>query len=204
MADGPVAASQLVFATRNDGKLTELTALLDGTGWSVERLPLEVADYEETGETFADNARGKALFAAAQLDCPVLADDSGLEIDALGGEPGVHSARYVDAALSTAERNRAVLEKLAGTPAERRTARFVCHLALALSGDIVHETTATCSGSIGFEPRGDRGFGYDPIFVVADLGATFAQIGGEEKSARSHRGAATREMVAFLNRWTRG
>ena len=196
------ARPQLVFATRNEGKVVELAALLEGTGWAVERLPPELGEYEETGETFADNARGKALFASAQLGSAVLADDSGLEIDALGGEPGVRSARYIDEALTQAQRNGAVLDRLAGTPTELRTARFVCHLALALGDDIVHETTGACNGSIGFAPRGELGFGYDPIFIVPDLGLTFAEISSEQKSARSHRGAAMRAMVEFLRRWT--
>ncbi len=202
MANGQSARPRLVFATRNEGKVAELTALLDGTGWAVERLPPELGGYEETGETFVDNARGKALFASTQLGSAVLADDSGLEIDALGGEPGVRSARYIDEALTQAQRNGAVLDKLAATPPELRTARFVCHLALARGDDIVHETTGACNGSIGFAPRGELGFGYDPIFIVPDLGLTFAEISREQKSARSHRGAATRAMVEFLCRWT--
>jgi len=192
----------LVFATRNAGKVAELTAMLEGTGWAIERLPPELGEYEETGETFADNARGKALFAAARLGSPVLADDSGLEIDALDGEPGVRSARYIDEALTQAERNGAVLDRLAHTPTELRTARFVCHLVLALGDDIVHETTGTCNGSIGFASRGELGFGYDPIFIVPDLGLTFAEISREQKSARSHRGVAMRTMVEFLQHWT--
>ena len=202
MANGQSARPRLVFATRNEGKVVELTALLEGTGWAVERLPPELGEYEETGETFADNARGKALFASTQLGSAVLADDSGLEIDALGGEPGVRSARYIDEALTQAQRNGAVLDKLAATPPELRTARFVCHLALARGDDIVHETTGACNGSIGFAPRGELGFGYDPIFIVPDLGLTFAEISREQKSARSHRGAAMRAMVEFLRRWT--
>jgi XTP/dITP diphosphohydrolase len=192
----------LVFATRNAGKVVELTAMLEGTGWAIERLPPELGEYEETGETFADNARGKALFAAARLGSPVLADDSGLEIDALDGEPGVRSARYIDEALTQAERNGAVLDRLAHTPTELRTARFVCHLVLALGDDVVHETTGTCSGSIGFASRGELGFGYDPIFIVPDLGLTFAEISRKQKSSRSHRGVAMRTMVEFLQHWT--
>ena len=116
MANGQSGRLRLVFATRNEGKLAELTALLKETCWAPERLPCNFGNYEETGETFADNARGKALFAAAQLNSPVLADDSGLKIDALGGEPGVRSARYIDESLSQEERNKAVLDKLADTP----------------------------------------------------------------------------------------
>ena len=201
MANGQSGRLRLVFATRNEGKLAELTALLKETCWAPERLPCNFGNYEETGETFADNARGKALFAAAQLNSPVLADDSGLKIDALGGEPGVRSARYIDESLSQEERNKAVLDKLADTPVELRTAHFFCHLTLALDNDIVHETTGRCNGSISLAPRGNQGFGYDSIFVVPNLSLTFAEISREQKSGQSHRGAAMRAMVEFLGRW---
>ncbi len=200
-ADGGDAKPRLVFATRNEGKITELVALLRASPWVVERLPDEIGDYEETGDTFADNARGKALFAAARINAPVLADDSGLEIDALGGEPGVRSARYIDESMTPTERNRAVLDKLGRTPAPERGARFVCHLVLAYGDAVIHETTGTCEGRIGFEPRGVGGFGYDPIFVDVELDASFAEITREDKSARSHRGRAVRAMAEFLRTW---
>ena len=193
---------RLIFATHNEGKVVELTALLQDSAWSVGRLPRGIAEYEETADTFADNARGKALFAAAYVDVPVLADDSGLEIDALGGEPGVHSARYIDASLAPAARNAAVLDKLQQTPESQRSARFVCHLVLALGGDVIHETTGVCEGTIGFEARGDGGFGYDPIFVAPELGASFAEISRRQKSTVSHRGKAVRAMATFLRTWT--
>jgi len=191
----------LIFATRNEGKVREMEALLAGSAWSLERLPEEIGEARETGATFAANAREKALFAAARLPYPVLADDSGLQIDALAGEPGVRSARYIDPDLDPAARNRAVLDKLREVPDPQRTARFVCHLVLAHDGAIVHEVTGTCKGTIARQPRGDGGFGYDPIFIVPDLGRTFAEISREEKSARSHRGVAARAMAAFLRDW---
>jgi XTP/dITP diphosphohydrolase len=191
----------LIFATRNEGKVREMEALLAGSDWRLERLPEELGEPPETGATFADNAREKALFAAAHVSQPVLADDSGLQIDALGGEPGVRSARYIDPALDPAERNRLVLDKLREVPDPQRTARFVCHLVLAHDGAVVHEVTGTCEGTIARQPHGDGGFGYDPIFIVPDLGRTFAEISREEKSARSHRGAAARAMAAFLRDW---
>lgn len=178
-----------------------MLALLEGTGWTVQRLPEGVGPYEETGDTFAANARGKALFAASALHVPVLADDSGLQVDALGGEPGVLSARYLGAAMSQEVRNRTIIERLRDAPTAPRTARFVCHLALAYRGRIVHETDGVCEGSISREPRGEGGFGYDPIFVVADLAKTFAEIDRREKSARSHRGKAVRAMAEFLRTW---
>jgi XTP/dITP diphosphohydrolase len=191
----------LIFATRNAGKVREMEALLAGSGWSLERLPEEIGEATEAGETFAANAREKALFAAARLPYPVLADDSGLQIDALGGEPGVRSARYIDPDLDPAARNRAVLDKLRQVPDAQRTARFVCHLVLAHDGAVVHEVTGTCEGTIARQPRGNGGFGYDPIFVVPELGRTFAEISREEKSSRSHRGVAARAMAAFLRDW---
>jgi XTP/dITP diphosphohydrolase len=191
----------LIFATRNAGKVREMEALLAGSGWSLERLPEEIGEATEAGETFAANAREKALFAAARLPYPVLADDSGLQIDALGGEPGVRSARYIDPDLDPAARNRAVLDKLREVPDAQRIARFVCLLVLAHDGAVVHEATGTCKGTIARQPRGNGGFGYDPIFVVPELGRTFAEISREEKSSRSHRGVAARAMAAFLRDW---
>jgi XTP/dITP diphosphohydrolase len=191
----------LILATRNAGKVREMEALLAGSAWSLARLPEEIVEPAETGATFAANAREKALFAAARLPYPVLADDSGLQIDALAGEPGVRSARYIDPDLDPAARNRAVLDRLHEVPDPQRTARFVCHLVLAHDGAIVHEATGTCKGTIARQPRGDGGFGYDPIFIVPDLGRTFAEISREEKSARSHRGVAARAMAAFLRDW---
>lgn len=200
-ADPSAGARHLIFATRNRGKLDELTELLRDTDWEVRALPAQLEEYVETGDTFAENARGKALHAAARVAAPVLADDSGIEIDALGGEPGVRSARYIDPGMTPAERNRAVLERMRDVPAGRRAARFVCHLVLALGERVVHETTGVCEGTIAFEPRGTGGFGYDPIFVVPELSATFAEISRAEKSTRSHRGQAVRAMVRFLRDW---
>ena len=191
----------LVLATRNQGKLVEMIDLLAALPWRVEGLPSDAPDYEEKGETFEENARGKALFASQLVELPILADDSGLHIDALGGEPGVRSARYLDPAMSQHDRNRAVLAKLAAVPSERRTARFVCHLVLAHRGRIVHEVTGRCEGRIATHERGSGGFGYDPIFLVPELGRTFAQLSRSEKAARSHRGAAARQIASYLAAW---
>jgi len=199
--DARPEASILVFATRNEGKVREMADLLVGSGWHAARMPESVEEFEETGETFAENARGKALFASSQLTEPVLADDSGLEIDALGGEPGVRSARYIDETFTPEERNAAVLERLVDVPPAQRTARFACHLVLAYCGEVVHETVGTCEGVIADAPCGAAGFGYDPVFLVPELDRTFAQIDRDEKSARSHRGAAARTMADFLRTW---
>ncbi len=196
---------RLLIATRNAGKVAELRELLSGTGWQLSPLPEGAPVYEETGATFADNARGKALFYAAHTGLPALADDSGLVVDALGGEPGVHSARYLDPDMPQPERNRALLERLRHVPGPDRTARFVCHLALALpDGRLVHETTGVCEGLIATEPRGQGGFGYDPIFFSPEAGRTFAQLSRAHKSALSHRGRAVRAMARFLRGWDPG
>ena len=192
----------LVVATRNPGKLEEMRELLGVTDWDVEELPADVPEYEETGSTFAENARGKALHASNFTDLPVLADDSGLEIDVLGGEPGVHSARYIDPTADQDKRNRAVLEKLQDVPPDQRAARFICHLVLAHRGRVIFETEGRCEGFITQEPRGTGGFGYDPIFRVQGLERTFAELTSEEKSARSHRGAAARAMAIRLADWS--
>ena len=191
----------LIFATLNPGKVGEMNDLLLDSPWGVAPMPDDIPEYEETGTTFAENARGKALFTSRRVAVPVLADDSGLEVEALGGEPGVRSARYIDPSITQEARNRKIIDMLEGIGAARRGARFVCHLALAYHGELVHETRGTCCGRITESPAGDGGFGYDPVFLVPELGRTFAQLSREEKSTRSHRGVAARDMAAFLRAW---
>ena len=197
----PSSRPRLFIATSNPGKLVEMRELLAATPWEIVGLPSDAPDFEETGLTFAENARDKALYRSLLTDVPVVADDSGLVIDALGGEPGVHSARYLDSDMAQGDRNRAVLAKLAGLAPEKRTARFICHLVLAYRGELVHETKGTCEGRIAEEERGRTGFGYDPIFLVPELGLTFAEIPAAEKDARSHRGEAARALASFLLGW---
>lgn len=198
-----VSASRprLLVATSNPGKLVEMRELLADTTWAIEGLPADAPDFEETGLTFAENARDKALYRSRLTDVPVVADDSGLVIDALGGEPGVRSARYLDPDMAQEDRNRAVLAKLAGLAPEERAARFICHLVLAHRGELVHETEGSCEGRIAEEARGRTGFGYDPIFLVPELELTFAEIPAAEKDARSHRGEAARALASFLAVW---
>ena len=201
MSRGP-ERSRLLLATANTGKLAEYRRLLGQSGVELVSpgdigLGLEV---DEDGATFLANAQKKAREFAAAAGLPALADDSGLVVDALGGEPGVQSARYGGPALDDAGRCRLLLEKLEGVG--NRAARFLCVLTLAQPGAPVRDVfVGQVAGRIGREPRGG-GFGYDPIFVFPD-GQTMAELGEAEKDARSHRGAAVRELLAALSlpRW---
>ncbi len=199
---------QVLFATSNPHKLAEVKALLGPLGWEViglDELDQRPPEPREDGATFAENARLKALAYARATGLPCLADDSGLEVDALGGAPGVHSARYAAARGSRAARdeanNQKLLRELSGVPADRRRARFACALCLARpDGTIVAETSGTCEGVIGEQPRGDGGFGYDPLLYLPELGLTVAELSPSEKNARSHRGSAARAMAERLRR----
>jgi len=200
--DGRGPPQRLVFATRNRGKLRELVRLLQIEGvalLSLEDLP-GVPEVEERGMTFAANAITKARAVAQATGLPALADDSGLEVDALGGAPGVHSARYAGAGASDADRIALLLKNLASLPAERRTARFRCAVAFVdprrPEQPILHE--ASCEGRILERPRGEGGFGYDPVFHIEELGKTLAEVDPETKNRLSHRGKAMRKMAAEL------
>jgi XTP/dITP diphosphohydrolase len=185
----------LLVATNNPGKVREFEELLAGLPQPVritfpaqEGLVLEV---DESGETFEENARIKALAYARASGLLTLADDSGLEVDALGGAPGVHSARYAGPGAGDADRYRKLLGALAGVPVGQRSARFRCVVALALPGGSVQTAEGTCEGEIGFEPRGEHGFGYDPVFVVKGYGGqTMAELPPEVKNRISHRARA--------------
>ncbi len=182
----------LVIATRNAGKLREMRALLRGLAVTLVPLdragPVEVPP--ESGDSFQENARRKARAAADATGCLALADDSGLEVDALGGQPGVHSARFGGPGLDDLQRNALLLARLQGTPTGRRTARFRCVVAIAEPGGSGWEAEGTCEGRIAERPRGAGGFGYDPIFEIPALGRTLAEMTDEEKNAVSHRARA--------------
>jgi XTP/dITP diphosphohydrolase len=186
-------AQRLVVATRNRNKVRELAPLLGGL--DVELLTLadlpELPEVVEDRDTFAENASRKAREIAAATGLPVLADDSGLEVDALGGAPGVLSARYAGTGHDDRVNNARLLAELAGVPPERRTARFRCAIALADRWEdtlIVRE--GACEGVILEALRGGGGFGYDPLFLYPPLGRTFAELGMEEKNRLSHRARA--------------
>lgn len=189
----------LLFATTNANKVREVRQILGPAGVEIHGLETvpPVAEPDETGATFEDNARLKARYYAAHSGRLTIAEDSGLEIDALGGEPGVRSARFLRPDASYPERFDEIYRRLAGVPRERRTARFVCAVAVADGDRIVFETRGTVEGLIADAPAGTGGFGYDPIFYYPPLRCTLAEA-GDEKAAISHRGAAFRRLLAWL------
>jgi len=195
---------KLVFATRNQGKLRELRQLLSLEGVEVHCLDdfPDVPEIEETGETFAENAILKARGVMEATGLPALADDSGLEVEALDGAPGVHSARYAGPGASDADRVVLLLRNLDGVPEQQRTARFRCAVAFVdpLAPERVRLYEDKCEGRILNQPRGQGGFGYDPVFYVDQLQCTFAEAEPEEKNRLSHRGKAMRKMAAELSR----
>ena len=193
---------RLVLATRNPGKVREIRRALKG-------LPLRVVGLDEvpagatpreTGLTFAENARLKAVSYSRRWPDLTLAEDSGLEVDALGGAPGVRSARFSAPRPSDDRNIRKVLRLLGPAPAAARKARFVCVMALAERGRVVAEFRGQVRGRIAAEPRGRSGFGYDPVFFYPPLGRTFAELGPRAKNAVSHRGRAVRRLRRFLER----
>lgn len=180
----------LLIATRNAHKLAEIRAMLPGIDLvGTEDWP-GVPDPEETGETFEANARIKAEAWCAATGLPALADDSGLKVDALGGAPGIHSARYAGGHGDTAANNAKLLRELTDVPAARRTARFVCALALALPGRPTRTLRGVCRGRIAETPSGAGGFGYDPLFIPEGHDRSFADLPAEVKAGISHRARA--------------
>lgn len=193
---------KLLIATNNPGKVKEYAALLDGlpvalTSPPGEGLSLAVA---ESGATFAQNAILKARTYAEASGLLTLADDSGLEVDALGGAPGIRSARYAGQGASDEDRYRLLLRNLAGVPQEKRTVRFRCAVAIATPEGEVHTAEGCCEGVIGFEPRGTHGFGYDPVFYLPDRGQTMAELPPTIKNRISHRARALQAALPVLRR----
>jgi XTP/dITP diphosphohydrolase len=189
----------LVVATHNRGKLQEFHTLLAPAQLQIFSLDdlLIRNDHAETGASFAENARIKAVEYSRQTEHPVLADDSGLEVAALGGRPGIRSARYGRPGANDRDRIRQLLLELERTPGERQ-ARFVCALALAQKGALIIETEGECRGEIALEPRGVNGFGYDPIFLFPELGRTYAELKPAEKNRVSHRARAVASLLKRL------
>jgi XTP/dITP diphosphohydrolase len=189
----------LVVATRNSGKLREFRSLLLPLGNTILGLTDLSLDeeFEESGNTFAENARLKAMGYSRRTHLLVLADDSGLEVEALGGRPGIHSARYAGPGASDSDRVQKLLMELEKAGGARQ-ARFVCALALAQEGVLVRESEGACRGTILSEPRGANGFGYDPIFLFPELGKTFAELSAVEKNLHSHRARAVASLLRQL------
>lgn len=201
--------NQIIFATGNEGKMREIRAILGDM--EVEVCSMKEAglalEIEEDGTTFEENARIKARAVAAALaakgkalDCVVMADDSGLEINYLNGEPGVYSARYLGEETPFSEKSADLLKRLEDVPEEKRGARFVCAIAAVFPGDEEVVTKGIIEGRIGYELLGDNGFGYDPIFYLPEYGRTAAQLSDGEKNRISHRSRALEQMKVELKK----
>ena len=193
---------QLLLGTRNPGKVKEITTILAGSGWefsSLREFP-EVGPAAEDGVTYAENAIAKACFYAAATGLLALADDSGLEVAALGGAPGVYSARYAGEGASDADRRVLLLSELAKVDSKDRRARFVAAVAIAQpNGSVLTVSHGICEGTIIFEPRGTGGFGYDPLFVPDGFTQTFAELSDEIKNRISHRARALKQTGDSLD-----
>jgi XTP/dITP diphosphohydrolase len=195
-----ISSSSLLIATTNPGKLREITRILQGLPITLKTL----ADFpgvpipDETGSSFGENARQKALHYAAATGILTMAEDSGFEIDALNREPGIYSARYLRNDATYPERFADIYRRVRDIASPDRRARFVCALALADGSDIVFETTATVEGLLAEAPAGRNGFGYDPILFYPPYGKTFGEVSDDQKTEVSHRGQAMRTLRAFL------
>ena len=193
---------KIVFATGNKGKVKEIQMILADLGVEVTTMKEEgiFVDVEENGTTYEENAMIKAREVAKYTNAIVMADDSGLEIDYLNKEPGIYSARYMGEDTSYRIKNGNLIERLAGVPDEKRTARFVCAIAAVLPDGRELTTRGVIEGRIGYEERGENGFGYDPIFYVPEFGKTTAELTEEEKNMVSHRGRALEIMKEELKK----
>lgn len=194
---------KIVFATGNEGKMREIRSILSDLGLPV--LSMKEAgvspEIEENGATFGENAEIKARAVWEQTGGIVLADDSGLVVDYLGGEPGIYSARYLGEDTSYEVKNRTIIDRLREAREEERSARFVCNIAAVLPDGSVLHTEETMEGRIAGEPAGSGGFGYDPILWLPEFGKTSAEITMDEKNRISHRGKALRAMREALVNW---
>ncbi len=192
--------TKLVVATHNKGKIREFKAAFESLGLDVVGVGelVTVPEPVEDGASFLENARIKAKYYMEATGLPCLADDSGLAVDALGGAPGVHSARYAGDDCDDEANNKKLIENLKNIPFEQRTAHYVCELVLVYPDGREFSARGTCSGCIQDEPVGDGGFGYDPYFYLPDIKQTMAQISLEEKNKRSHRGLALKALLEQL------
>jgi len=193
---------KLLLATNNKGKVREYRSLLKDIPFELvtpadEGITTEV---EEVGESLEENARLKATILASESRLLALADDSGLEVDALGGEPGMLSHRYAGEGASDSDRVEYLLSRLKNVPEGQRTARFRCVIAIAIPDGDTELCSGECRGTIAFAPKGELNFGYDPVFLVPELGKTMAELSLEEKNSISHRGQAARRAAEILKR----
>ena len=197
---------KIVFATGNKNKMKEIRKILGGLGMDILSMAEvgAIGDVEENGSSFAENSMIKARAVAEELknkgesDCIVLADDSGLEVDYLGGEPGIYSARYLGEDTPYSIKNAKIIERLNGVPDEERSARFVCAMAAVFPDGSEECYEATYEGRIGYEEKGPNGFGYDPIFYLPDRGLYSAELDPDEKNRISHRGKALEGIKNIL------
>ena len=190
---------KIIIATHNKHKLQEMSRILSPMGYEVvtdRDLGIELSDVEESGETFLDNARIKSEAGCKESGYPCIADDSGLCVDALGGAPGVYSARYSGVHGDDDGNNRKLLAELDGVPTEKRTAHFACAICVSFPDGSEVTATGKCEGYIGYEKKGSNGFGYDPLFMVGER--SLAEMSAEEKDAISHRGNALKELQKIL------
>ena len=190
----------LVLATRNQGKIREIEKALDLPRLEIRSLQdfPDLPEVVEDGRTFLENAFKKAQACAQATGGPALADDSGLEVDCLNGAPGIYSARFSGAEATDEANNRKLLSLLEGIPEERRTARFVCRMVLYLPAGTWIQTEGFCPGIIARAPRGEHGFGYDPVFYLPEFNKTMAELPLEEKNQISHRAQALRKIRSHL------
>lgn len=192
----------IIIATNNKGKVKDFEALFNPMGFQIKSLKdfPGIEEVEETGTTFEENAILKAEYLANELNIPVIADDSGLIVDALEGRPGVYSARYAGLHKSDEDNLQKVLNELQGVFPGKRTARFYCALALAVPGKQTITVNGTVEGYIANEKKGTNGFGYDPIFFLPELDKTMAELSTEEKSGLSHRGNAIKALMNVIDK----
>ena len=197
-----MGTGELLIATTNTGKLREITRILHGVPIELKTLAdfPQVAVAQETGSSFAENARQKAMHYAAATGMLTLAEDSGFEVNALNGEPGIYSARYVREDATYDERFADIYRRVRENGSTDRGARFVCALTVATEGAALFETTARVEGMLAEEPAGPNGFGYDPIFFYPPYGKTFGEVSDEQKCEVSHRGQAMRAFRSYLIR----
>lgn len=193
----------VLIGTRNPNKVREIAAVLGSCGVrlvSLAEWDASLPEVVEDGESFRENAVKKAMTLAEATGQWVLSDDSGIEVEALDGRPGVFSARYAGPNATDEQNNAKLLRELSGVPPERRRARYVCIIALAEPGRLLGVVEGTCEGVVASEPRGRGGFGYDPVFYVPELGKTFAEVPAEVKNRLSHRGRALEALKSLFDR----